>query len=81
MFSSKLVFPCLVRNLYNNEDEEEEEEDEDDSDSLSQADSHVWIFNKQFVQKYFFFVLAKITLETKTVICPIKILGIEFGFK
>ena len=51
MFSSKLVFPCLVRNLYNNEDDEEEEEDEDDSDSLSQADSHVWIVNKQFVQK------------------------------
>jgi len=35
--SSKLVFPCLVRNLYNNEDDEEEEEDEDDSDSLSQS--------------------------------------------
>ena len=42
MFSSKLVFPCLVRNLYNEEDEEEEEEeDEDDSETLSQADSHV----------------------------------------
>ena len=43
MFSSKLVFPCLVRNLYNDEDEDEgdenslDEEEDENEDKLSDA--------------------------------------------